>query len=437
MMKIKAFIFLLVFGSLYTNAQDIFVGKWSLQNQSKEKTNDISFSLQIGNPEKNFLYPAQIHITSSDFDGTYHLLLVKKNYRQLSISSNKFPINEAPVSIGNFTKGLNGTFDVEVDKKGVASCSINRIQYPQKKTKASSPLSPRPSITSFFSSENFVLQKISSQAWEDTTIYKILQPQKSPIYYGIIDTLFVSDKIMDVVFEKNKDNDIVSLRHNNNKLFDLIDIKKKRENQSFLLDTGLNLVTFFIDEFGKKDNSNPHIGLDFGVNKYTLDFNKTENQGASFIVAKIFYRVNEEDILTFDENTTRFNTIQIPKSYFEIKGDKSLKEREVKQIGNIITNSKNLSFAIWDDAVEDGDTISLSINGEWIKKGFAVKNKPQFITVQMNPGPNVITFIADNLGTIPPNTSVLEIIDGKKRKSFYIETDMNKNNQIKIFYEVK
>ena len=55
----------------------------------------------------------------------------------------------------------------------------------------------------------------------------------------------------------------------------------------------------------------------------------------------------------------------------------------------------------------------------------------------MNPGPNVITFIADNLGTIPPNTSVLEIIDGKKRKSFYIETDMNKNNQIKIFYEVK
>jgi len=436
-MKITTFILLLVFGSLYTNAQDIFIGTWSLQNQNKENVEGISFTLEIGNPEKNILYPAQIHISSSDFDGTYHLLLVKKNYRQLSISNNKFPIKESPVSIGNFTKALNGSFDVEVDKKGVVSCTINRIKYPQKKTNKSNPASPRPSITSFFSSENFTLQKISSQAWEDTTIYKILQPQKSPVYYGIIDTLFVSDKIMDVVFEKNKDNDIVSLRHNNNKLFDLIDIKKKRENQSFLLDTGLNLVTFFIDEFGKKDNSNPHIGLDFGINKYTLDFNKTENQGASFIVAKIFYRVNEEDILTFDENTTRFKSIQIPKSYFEIKGDKSLKEREVKQIGNIITNYKNLSFAIWDDAVEDGDTISLSINGEWIKKGLSVKNKPQFITVQMNPGPNVITFIADNLGTIPPNTSVLEIIDGKKRKSFYIETDMNKNNQIKIFYEVK
>jgi hypothetical protein len=66
-----------------------------------------------------------------------------------------------------------------------------------------------------------------------------------------------------------------------------------------------------------------------------------------------------------------------------------------------------------------------------------VLKKPQFITVTLTPGPNVITFVAENLGSIIPNTSVIEIIDGKKRKSFFIETDLNQNNLIKIFYDLK
>ena len=55
----------------------------------------------------------------------------------------------------------------------------------------------------------------------------------------------------------------------------------------------------------------------------------------------------------------------------------------------------------------------------------------------IKPGPNTITYIADNLGSIPPNTSVLEIIDGNKRRSFSIETTIGENNLINIFYDVK
>ena len=113
---------------------------------------------------------------------------------------------------------------------------------------------------------------------------------------------------------------------------------------------------------------------------------------------------------------------------------KQIKKEEV--IGEIISRSANLTFAIWDDAVEDGDSISLQINNEWLAKGFPVKNKAQFLQITLKPGPNVITFLADNLGSISPNTSVLEIIDGKRRKSFHIETDTDKTNQVRIFYEV-
>jgi hypothetical protein len=55
----------------------------------------------------------------------------------------------------------------------------------------------------------------------------------------------------------------------------------------------------------------------------------------------------------------------------------------------------------------------------------------------LEPGPNSIIFVADNLGSVVPNTSVLEIIDGKKRKSFMIDTDLSKNNQVNIYYEFK
>jgi hypothetical protein len=68
--------------------------------------------------------------------------------------------------------------------------------------------------------------------------------------------------------------------------------------------------------------------------------------------------------------------------------------------------------------------------------GIAVKKKPQFIQVKLYPGENKIIFIADNLGSIAPNTSILEIIDGKKRKAYNINTNLGQNNAIKIIYDL-
>jgi hypothetical protein len=116
-------------------------------------------------------------------------------------------------------------------------------------------------------------------------------------------------------------------------------------------------------------------------------------------------------------------------------GDDPLKPNE-KLLGNILSTSRQVTLAIWDDAVEDGDTISININDKWVAKDFPVKKATQFLTVTLKPGPNTINFIANNLGSIPPNTSVLEIIDGKKRKAFMLETVMGENNLIKIFYQL-
>ena len=112
-------------------------------------------------------------------------------------------------------------------------------------------------------------------------------------------------------------------------------------------------------------------------------------------------------------------------------------QQNERLLGSPLSVSQQLTLAIWDDALEDGDSISININGKWIRKGFPVKARPQFITVLLEPGSNTISFAADNLGAIPPNTAIIEIIDGKKRKSFSLDTVLGESNLIKVLYEVK
>jgi hypothetical protein len=266
-----------------------------------------------------------------------------------------------------------------------------------------------------------------------------LQPKLSPAYFGITDTIYVHSKFGGIAFNKNKDIDIISIKLNSNNIIDQVDSKKVRDNEDFILDTGLNHLIFFADDFGNNgfSSASVNVQLDGNMNNNIFDFKQIKNLGATFIVLKIFMLFDEKSATSFSEkpieqkvNNTSTETITVN----NIQGNNL--NRPVKIIGNIVSKSKQLTFAIWDDAVEDGDTISLSINNRWITQGFPVKKKPQFITVTLDPGPNEITFIADNLGSIIPNTSVLEIIDGNKRKTFYIETDFNHSDAVKIFYDV-
>lgn len=293
-------------------------------------------------------------------------------------------------------------------------------------------------LFSLLENEEINLKKINNQPWSDSSTYKILQPKISPSYFGIIDTIFAKTKFGSAKFSSNKTADIISLKINNNNIVDQIDSKKSRDNEDFQLDTGLNIIVFYTDEFGKNAYSNASVEMQFDNLNRILDFREVQNTAASFIVMKVFVQFDESSVTRFDsysEDALNNKINSIPQG--TNKNLSTSLNRPGKIIGSIVAKSQQITFAIWDDAVEDGDTISISINDKWITKNFPVLKKPQFITVTLTPGPNVITFVAENLGSIIPNTSVIEIIDGKKRKSFYIETDLDQNNLIKIFYDLK
>jgi hypothetical protein len=421
-------------------AQDQFVGSWQL-NAPLDSSLSIKMNLQIGESEKRILYPACLTLECDSFKATYHLLLVKKNIRQLGISRYKKPISEIPFSIGNWTIYLNGVFDISKDLRGNSFLTINRIitkdysvPMPTKESFDSVHLKNALHIQSFLKDSAIQLKQYNQVAWKDSAATDIIRAQYGANYFGIIEPIRLRTKEGAIAFNENKDNDIVSVFLNGKNIVDQVDSKKKRPKEEFLLDSGLNIIAFFAEDYGSKSVSGASINLEFDNKIRPLDFKTINNLAGTFIVAKIYCDYQEEHptFQSYNENESASNSVRNGND--NDPPDNKL-SRTQKNIGGIVSTSQYITLAVWDDAVEDGDTISININGKWITQGFPVLKKPQFIKVSLEPGPNTITFVADNLGSIVPNTSVIEIIDGDKRKAFYIETDLGQNNLIKIFYD--
>lgn len=68
-----------------------------------------------------------------------------------------------------------------------------------------------------------------------------------------------------------------------------------------------------------------------------------------------------------------------------------------------------VNLVLWDCGVEDNDTVSINLNGQWILHNFRLTNAKQEIEVTLNPGENQLTLLANNLGDIPDNTAAIAI----------------------------
>ncbi|MEO6490521.1 MAG: hypothetical protein ABIO04_11315 [Ferruginibacter sp.] len=462
--KLISFILPLFICAASSAQMDVFTGTWKMEYRQADNLEPITLELRIGAAENNQLYPAQVTLQSATFNGTYNLLLVRKNIRQLAISRNKIPLEELPFTIGNWLVYLNGVFDLS-NNKGSHYLTAERLvakQYglPMLEVKAFDNKNKAVGLqlNSFIREADIRLKKINSESWQAKDPSEILHAGKTPSYYGIIDSIFTKEKdaVIDFIGSKKTTNGTVSVMLNGSMIIEMANLGYTRPREEVQLDTGMNILVLFTESYGKTPASTGKLRLGFGQKMILMDLGSKDDVAATFIVAKIFYSSPEQQKQKITNEVSGEESRQIlphdtPTNFDSVKQRsgpdqknfviKPLPEntllRDAKLVGSVTVTSKQITLAIWDDAVEDGDSISLSLNGKWVRQGLAVRKKPQFITVTVEPGPNKITFIADNLGSIVPNTSVLEIIDGTERKSFMIDTNLRQNNLIDIFYDNK
>jgi WD40 repeat protein len=91
-----------------------------------------------------------------------------------------------------------------------------------------------------------------------------------------------------------------------------------------------------------------------------------------------------------------------------------------------------VTIEIWDDRQFDGDTISLSLNGEWITQRTELRKFKRTFRAELRPGTNLLVLTAHNLGHIPPNTAALRVYDGARYQSLQLHADLNTSGGLQL-----
>ncbi len=103
-------------------------------------------------------------------------------------------------------------------------------------------------------------------------------------------------------------------------------------------------------------------------------------------------------------------------------------------IKQITTEETELIIELYDNGEIDGDTVSIYHNNELVVNHAGISTKPVSIKLKVDKEHphHELVMVADNLGSIPPNTSLMIITAGKKRYEIFISSSEQKNAKILI-----
>ena len=118
----------------------------------------------------------------------------------------------------------------------------------------------------------------------------------------------------------------------------------------------------------------------------------------------------------------------------EVKGPAAeVSKRKIETIQSVYYKTDSLVLTLYDNGEVDGDTVSVLMNGKVIMPMVGLSTKAVRKTIRITPEtPDSIQLImyAENLGSIPPNTGLLVVHDGKDIYEIRFSGDMEKNAAI-------
>jgi hypothetical protein len=110
----------------------------------------------------------------------------------------------------------------------------------------------------------------------------------------------------------------------------------------------------------------------------------------------------------------------------------AIAQRASNTIQTLTVVSDSLILSFYDNGVVDGDSISVYLNNENIISSVKLKEAAVKKTIYINGRTDdmKLTLVADNLGSIPPNTGLLIIQDGNERYQIRFSADLQTNASV-------
>jgi hypothetical protein len=109
-------------------------------------------------------------------------------------------------------------------------------------------------------------------------------------------------------------------------------------------------------------------------------------------------------------------------------------ERETVVQKEIEVSSDSLQVDFYDNGEVDGDSISVFFNDQLLGANLKLSTRSVHMNVKLDSTKeyNQLAMFANNLGTIPPNTALMLISDGKNRWEVRLTSDLGKTGAVRI-----
>jgi hypothetical protein len=114
-----------------------------------------------------------------------------------------------------------------------------------------------------------------------------------------------------------------------------------------------------------------------------------------------------------------------------------IKESAFKEVPEIEVDTGQIRLDFYDNAEIDGDSISVLVNGRTVisHQKLTAKAITVFVNVDLQNTFQEVEMVAENLGSIPPNTAMLVVTAGEKRYQLSLTSTTEKSARVRFVYE--
>ena len=115
-----------------------------------------------------------------------------------------------------------------------------------------------------------------------------------------------------------------------------------------------------------------------------------------------------------------------------------IRESAFKEVPEIKVDTGTIRLDFYDNAQVDGDSITVLVDKQVVLTHQRLSAKPltTFVRIDLNNTFHEVEMVAENLGSIPPNTAILVITAGKNRHSLSLSSSETKSARVRIVYDV-
>ncbi len=114
-----------------------------------------------------------------------------------------------------------------------------------------------------------------------------------------------------------------------------------------------------------------------------------------------------------------------------------IKESAFKEIPEIAVDTGKIKLDFYDNGEIDGDSITVKVNSRPVLTHQRLTAKPVtlYVTIDLQNPFQEVEMIAENEGSIPPNTALLIITTGSKKYELFMSSTEQKSARVRLLYK--